>query len=213
MTDSGMHPPDDRPPPRQLATWALLGLVFVGVVSLTSVRCAFGPQTAPDYESRTLPPEPEPVLLASAEPDEAYFPCSDCHEDEPTDRTVRELEDDHDDLELRHGELWCLHCHDADDRDRLHLADGTPVAFEESWRLCTQCHGSKLPEWRAGVHGKRTGHWFGAKDYRPCVSCHAPHAPRFAPLEPKPPPHRPGEIAWRAHAAVGSASSDEVAHE
>ena len=79
----------------------------------------------------------------------------------------------------------------SNEREKLHLSDGTSSSFEESWRLCTQCHGKKLADWRAGVHGKRTGHWLGAKEYRTCVVCHNPHAPPFEPLEPKPPPLRP----------------------
>jgi hypothetical protein len=133
-----------------------------------------------------------------------YFPCSDCHEDEPTDRTVRELEDEHEDLVLAHGkEFWCLHCHDVDQRDRLHLADETPVEFEESWRLCTQCHGKKLADWRAGVHGKRTGHWWGPKEFRNCVACHDPHSPLFKPLTPEPPPRRPEAITLVGRSAGG----------
>jgi len=183
------------PPRYQLATWTLLGLAVVLVLGLFSVRCELGPYTARAYPSRSLPPEPAPTLQARTLSSDDYFPCSDCHGDEPTDRTERELEDDHEDLALSHGSNWCLHCHDAEQRDMLHLADETLVQFEESWRLCTQCHAKKLADWRAGVHGKRTGHWWGPKEYRTCVVCHDPHAPRFTPLAPKPPPRRPEAIA------------------
>jgi hypothetical protein len=184
---------DVSPPSRQLTIWAILGIAVVGLIVLTSFRLALG-SAPPANASHTLPPEPEPELLLPSEPDEDYFPCSDCHEDEPTDRTVRELEDEHDDLELAHGDLWCLHCHEADDRDLLHLADGRAVDFEVSWRLCTQCHGEKLADWRAGVHGKRVGHWWGPKQYATCVSCHRPHTPRFAPIEARQPPIPPDRI-------------------
>jgi hypothetical protein len=63
--------------------------------------------------------------------------------------------------------------------------------------LCTQCHAKKLPEWRAGVHGKQTGHWRGTKEYRTCVVCHEPHSPAFGPLHPEPRPKRPDEIVQR----------------
>jgi hypothetical protein len=189
------------PPPRyQLATWTLLGLAVVLVLGLFSVRCELGPDTARAYPSRSLPPEPAPTLQSPTPASEEYFPCSDCHADEPTDRTERVLADDHEDLALSHGSNWCLHCHDAEQRDMLHLADETLVRFEESWRLCTQCHAKKLADWRAGVHGKRTGHWWGPKEYRTCVVCHDPHAPRFKPLAPKPPPRRPEAIALEGRA-------------
>jgi hypothetical protein len=129
--------------------------------------------------------------------DEEVCPCSDCHEGEKVDRRPRDREDDHDELELAHGDLWCLSCHDGEDSDTLQLADATSVGFDESWRLCTQCHGEKLPDWRAGVHGKRTGHWWGPKEYLNCVSCHNAHAPSFEPLAPEPPPIPPSEIAWK----------------
>ena len=84
----------------------------------------------------------------------------------------------HDDIVLRHDEehRWCLDCHDATNRDWLHLASGERVPFEESYRLCGQCHGEKLRDWRAGVHGRRTGEWNGHKRYLLCAHCHNPHA-------------------------------------
>jgi hypothetical protein len=126
--------------------------------------------------------------------DEEYWPCSDCHEGEEVNFKVRKLEEEHDTLELAHGQLWCFHCHDPGKRDLLHLADAAPVEFADSWQLCTQCHAKKLADWRAGVHGKRTGSWWGPKEYRTCVVCHDPHSPAFKSLEPLPPPRRPDEI-------------------
>jgi hypothetical protein len=101
-------------------------------------------------------------------------------------------------MELAHGDLWCLHCHDSENPNQLRLADASLVAFEDSWKLCVQCHGKKLPEWRAGVHGKVTGNWRGDREYVTCVACHAPHSPATKPLKAKPRPRRPDEIALRA---------------
>jgi hypothetical protein len=128
---------------------------------------------------------------------EGIFPCSGCHAELKLNRTRRVLTEMHDDITLRHDEQhrWCLDCHDATDRDWLHLASGERVPFEESYRLCGQCHGEKLRDWRAGVHGRRTGDWNGRKRYLLCAHCHNPHTPRFQALEPKPaplPPRRPG---------------------
>ncbi|MFQ5697004.1 MAG: hypothetical protein ACE5IL_01815 [Myxococcota bacterium] len=176
-----------------------MGVAVVVVLGLLSLRCSLGPHTPRSYSSRTLPAEPTPRLLPPPAWDDSEYPCSDCHEDEPTNRTVRMLEEEHDELEFTHGNIWCLDCHDADQRDRLHLANGTLVDFDDSWRLCTQCHPHKLADWRAGVHGKRTGSWWGTKSYQTCVSCHDPHSPHFKPLAPKPPPQRPGQIVARAH--------------
>jgi len=124
---------------------------------------------------------------------DGIFPCSGCHEGQPPNRTRRPLTDMHDDIVLRHDEehRWCLDCHDALDRDWLHLASGERVPFEESYRLCGQCHGEKLRDWRAGVHGRRVGQWNGHKRYLLCAHCHNPHEPRFKALAPKPAPRPP----------------------
>lgn len=125
---------------------------------------------------------------------DGIFPCTQCHgPDLPPNRARRVLTDMHDDIVLRHDEehRWCLDCHDAGNRDVLHLASGEPVPFSESYRLCGQCHGDKLRDWRAGVHGRRSGEWNGKKTYLLCAHCHNPHQPRFARLAPKPAPKRP----------------------
>ncbi len=205
MSGSEQEPKEYKVPPHQLATWTVLGLAVVLIGSLFGVRLEHQPDTSRNYASRALIPDGESTLLPAPEIDDEYLPCTDCHEDEEPNREVRELEDEHDEQTLVHGDLWCLHCHDPRNEKPLHLADGTPVALEDSWQLCTQCHAEKLADWRAGVHGKRTGHWRGDKEYRTCVVCHDPHEPAFKPVEPKPPPVRPEQIALRpaAPAAAG----------
>jgi hypothetical protein len=122
------------------------------------------------------------------------FPCSDCHDPSlPVNTTRRTLKTAHQDVVLHHDEehRWCLDCHSAVDRDRLHLASGELIEFDESYKLCGQCHGDKYRDWRAGVHGRRSGQWDGHKSYLLCVNCHNSHAPAFQPLAPLPPPNRP----------------------
>lgn len=137
-------------------------------------------------------------LVAVAKPpfSRGMFPCMDCHgeKDLPPNPERRTLEDKHTNIKLvNHDEdhRWCLDCHDLNDRDSLHLAGGEKVPFTESYRLCGQCHGPQLRDWKIGIHGKRTGFWNGAKRYLLCVNCHNPHSPRFAALKPLPPPVRP----------------------
>ena len=207
MPGDEREPGEQQVPSYQLATWLLIGLTVVLIGGLFGVRTEHQPETTRDYPSRALLPDAEPVLSAAPEMDDEYMPCVDCHADRPVDREVRELEDEHEENEVVHGDIWCLHCHEADNVGSLHLADGTPVDFEDSWQLCTQCHAEKLPDWRAGVHGKRTGHWRGTKEYRTCVECHEPHAPAFPLLVPKPPPPRPEEITLRPS---GSTSTKEA---
>ena len=127
---------------------------------------------------------------------EDIYPCTACHADMEPNLERRELEDFHDDILLEHDEenRWCMDCHDAQNRDILHSASGEPITFEESYKLCGQCHGPKLRDWRAGIHGRRTGEWNGRRDYLLCAHCRNPHAPRFKSMKPEPAPERPGKI-------------------
>jgi len=132
---------------------------------------------------------------------DGIFPCTSCHDNktQKVNPVRREFTGMHADIELKHGPAsrWCLDCHDPNDRDHLHLASGAKVEFAASYELCGQCHGEKLRDWRAGVHGKRTGSWNGAKQYLLCVNCHNPHSPHFQPLKPMPPPVPPAAIQAR----------------
>jgi len=120
--------------------------------------------------------------------EEGIFPCSECHVDLDVDPEPRELMF-HEEIQIDHGpkDRWCLDCHNADDRDHLRLVNGSLVGFDESYRLCGQCHGTIFRDWREGIHGRRRGYWDGAKSYLLCAHCHNPHAPAFQPIEPLPP--------------------------
>jgi hypothetical protein len=129
---------------------------------------------------------------------EGVFPCSECHKDLVPNPKKRELVDMHDSISaiFNHDKenRWCLDCHDMKNRDYLKLASGALLDFKESYKLCGQCHGDKLRDWKVGVHGKRTGDWNGKKEYLLCVNCHNPHAPKFKELTPEPPPIRQEDI-------------------
>ena len=121
------------------------------------------------------------------------FPCSECHKEMKPNPARRTLKDEHTGIVLNHaqGQRWCLDCHDISNRDKLRLVSGEKIGFDESFRLCGQCHGDKYRDWKVGVHGKRTGMWNGEKQYLLCVHCHNPHDPRYKPIPPMPPPTRP----------------------
>ncbi len=126
---------------------------------------------------------------------EDTFPCSMCHADMETNLKRRELVDFHDDIILKHDEenRWCMACHDTENRDMLHSASGELIDFTESYKLCGQCHGPKLRDWEAGIHGRRTGQWNGEKQYLLCAHCHDPHSPKFQKMKPEPAPIKPGK--------------------
>lgn len=162
---------------------------------------AFGPADFPTIFARDealaglADADPQDLFPVPAPPfrDPDIFPCLNCHADLEPDPERRELVMFHDEIVLRHDEehRWCLDCHDRDNRDHLRLASGELVEFTESYRLCGQCHGTQYRDWRAGIHGLRTGYWDGPKRYLLCVHCHDPHTPRYEPMEPLPPPIRP----------------------
>jgi hypothetical protein len=184
--------------PRGFVTGAVLTLgVFLSLLvsacgqqseetaSLGSLVSAVRPPESPEERLEVPPPPFSPGI----------YPCSNCHSLMPVNPTRRELSGFHTDIVLRHDEenRWCLDCHDADNRDLLHRASGEPILFEESYRLCGQCHGEKYRDWRAGIHGRRTGDWNGHKSYLLCAHCHNPHEPHFQPIQPEPAPIPPKE--------------------
>lgn len=89
------------------------------------------------------------------------------------------------------GNLWCLDCHNADDRDHLVKLNGELLTFNQSQLLCGECHGPVLRDWRLGIHGKETGYWDLPKDEDSqtvrwlCVECHKPHSPAFPSYQPE----------------------------
>jgi hypothetical protein len=193
----------DRHPPIQLTIWSVIALAVVIIAGLFTVRLEHQPETTRNYSPRPLIADGEVTLRPAPEVDDEYLPCSDCHSDpdRETGPRGRELEWEHDEMELEHGNLWCLHCHDSENPNQLRLADETLISFEDSWQLCGQCHGKKLPEWRAGVHGKTYGNWRGDREYVTCVECHEPHSPPTGQITAKPRPKRPEELFPRADAS------------
>lgn len=163
--------------------WSGLLFLLAIAAALATADPGAAPVTAPGAKVEVPPP---PFS-------DGIFPCTGCHAELEVVRTRRELTEFHDDIVLRHDEehRWCLDCHDATERDSLHLASGERVPFDESYRLCGQCHGEKLRDWAVGIHGRRTGEWNGRKQYLLCAHCHNPHQPRFRPVAPMPPPVPP----------------------
>ncbi len=136
-----------------------------------------------------------PIITLSEE----IYPCTRCHDNVPVNKKKRELKVNHSGIVLKHGEakLWCMDCHDADNRDKLKLLNKELADFDKSNDQCGQCHGKELLSWEAGITGKRTGMWNGEKLYRPCVQCHDPHVPHritTIPVVPETAPLRPLEI-------------------
>lgn len=121
--------------------------------------------------------------------------CSTCHTEgnkrEPAADTPAQLSDFHTDMEFDHGQLSCSSCHATDDRDKLKLADGTQLAFDDTIEQCAQCHSSEYRSFKHGAHGGASGYWDrteGARVRNHCVTCHDPHDPAFPDVTPADPP-------------------------
>ncbi len=129
--------------------------------------------------------------------------CAECHPaDKPVkleyaeDGTVVVPEAHRGLLAMAHGRNFrnenCFNCHDQDQLNQLHTADGTKVKFEDATLLCAGCHGPTYRDWEAGIHGRTSGYWdrsAGPIVRQQCASCHDPHAPAFTGLIPMPGPH------------------------
>ena len=152
----------------------------------------FMPFPSAESAERELPKE---FFVAPPPFSPGIFPCSQCHQHMPVNWKRRKLKQNHEGIVLHHMPGgWCFDCHNPHDRDKLRLANGRLIRFEESYYLCGQCHGTVFRDWKAGLHGKRTGMWNGDKQYLLCVHCHWPHAPKFKSLKPMPSPVRPTDI-------------------
>jgi hypothetical protein len=162
--------------------WRLAAALAAGAGLALATGEAPKPPPAPAH-ARAPAEAPSPFETPSPPFELGLFPCTGCHT-EPGDPTRRDLSFHDEVMPLEHGaSRWCLDCHDQKNRDVLHLTNGDPVPFGESYRLCGQCHGDKLRDWKVGVHGKRIGQWDGKKTYFLCVQCHNPHSPGFKGVE------------------------------
>lgn len=121
--------------------------------------------------------------------------CSTCHTDgnkrEPAADTAAQLTDFHTEMEFSHGDLTCSSCHATDDRDKLKLADGSLLDFDDTIDQCAQCHSGTYESYQHGAHGGASGYWDrseGARERNHCVVCHDPHDPAFPDVTPAEPP-------------------------
>lgn len=181
-------------------------LSIIGVVIALLVAAVFAVEAAPPA---VVPvPAPAPVLhpvvvnrhppprVLSGATDHAGQPatiaCSTCHavrSPNPENRAAADLDQFHQGLQIQHGMNSCLSCHEGTDYDRLKLADGRKVAFEDSIELCSQCHGPQRRDYDHGAHGGMNGYWDLARGGRvrnTCIDCHDPHVPKYQGAIPMP---------------------------
>jgi hypothetical protein len=121
---------------------------------------------------------------------EITLSCASCHANRASNLEVgqgKELQAFHQGLHFAHGKLKCVSCHNPDDYNSLHLAEGRSLSFTNVQRLCAQCHASQANDYDHGVHGGMSGHWDlsrGPRQRKGCIDCHDPHAPAFPEMVP-----------------------------
>ena len=163
------------------------------------------------------------AVVKPREPQLTYFNlgpkgCVTCHDGKtvayPKDKKPRLLTMHQDivenSLQLQHGRgaLWCLDCHSPTNRNKLVNRQGDEISFNQPQKLCGDCHGELIIDWRMGIHGKRTGSWVtdGKKRWWVCTECHNAHTVqvnRFNPLNPETPPPLPRGMKNADHERAG----------
>jgi hypothetical protein len=141
------------------------------------------------------------------------FPCSRCHEnvDMPfpsgNPGPHRSMRSEH--ME----DLWrCDVCHALEYMDELRLVTGERITFDESHRMCGQCHGDNFKDWKRGIHGKTVGSWRDGERHRfTCTDCHDAHAPKPDSMIALPGPYKPPLLIDKGHLADGQ--KDNGRHE
>lgn len=164
-------------------------LVLVAFVAALACEATHAPDQAAE---RPFAPTHEEILVEPRSHLLPTYPCTSCHDEREAQPTRRRLADYHrtryDDLKHGDDAFWCYQCHALEDIDKLRMASGQLISFDEAWRLCTSCHGDKQRDFQRGIHGLTIGEWNGKKYRRSCTGCHDPHNPRFRSMTPEKPP-------------------------
>ena len=149
-----------------------------------------------------------------------FYPCDQCHESMEPNPEIRPLNAMHDSaLEHGRGRIWCLSCHDLENRNFLTTLLNELVDFDEAYLVCGGCHANRHRDWSFGAHGKRVDNWQGERTVYNCTHCHDPHNPAIKARAPKPaPPVRAGLELKRGtehetNPVWGSHEEQQEAHE
>ncbi|MEM7380555.1 MAG: cytochrome c3 family protein [Bacteroidota bacterium] len=112
------------------------------------------------------------------------FACTECHS-----RPLSEMpsppgqQQAHWDIKIIHADsqtMNCATCHNGSDMNHLNSLAGIEIDFNQSYKLCAQCHSSQFEDWKGGAHGKNIGGWAKPRAAMSCVNCHNPHEPQIA---------------------------------
>lgn len=122
-----------------------------------------------------------PLRTVSHLDEVAKYPCSSCHEMGQVEITEAEIQP-HLNITLNHATsevMSCATCHSPNNLDALHTLNNSPVEFDHSYQVCSQCHNPQFKDWVGGAHGKQLESWVEPRVMETCVGCHNPHDPSW----------------------------------
>ncbi|BDS14764.1 cytochrome c3 family protein [Aureispira anguillae] len=124
-------------------------------------------------------------FIPKRQQDLLHYPCSNCHNEALESLKSKEQklgQKAHWDIQLKHASsdvMTCTTCHSETNMDDLHSITNKKILFNNSFKVCAQCHQEEYKDWAGGAHGKRIGGWTKPIVKKTCVNCHNPHRPAF----------------------------------
>ncbi|MCD8399989.1 cytochrome c family protein [Tenacibaculum finnmarkense] len=110
------------------------------------------------------------------------YACTECHSKPLQKMQEKDIKKAHWNIKLNHADantMSCTTCHNGNNMDNLKSITGHAIDFNNSYKLCSQCHQKQYKDWTGGAHGKRIGSWAPPRASMTCVNCHNPHSPGF----------------------------------
>ena len=195
-------------PPRQFCR-----LICVSLLGVSAVIADDSTEIDDEIRFTGYPGAPEIDVVARKE-ELFFYPCDQCHAAMEPNPEIRALDTFHDsEIDHGRGRIWCLSCHDLEERNYLRTLLDEPVDFDASHLVCGGCHANRHKDWMFGVHGKRVSNWQGARTQYNCTHCHNPHSPAIEPRAPKPPPPVRAGLSRGNHDEPVSDTQPEVEQE
>ena len=174
--------------PPVAATLLVCAVVVPAISGLSRANADDASVAAGPVRFEGYPDAPE-VFVVPRKDELFFYPCDQCHAAMEANPEIRKLDTAHH-AEIDHGRgrIWCLSCHDLENRNFLKTLLDEPVDFDEAYIVCGGCHSSQHKDWVFGAHGKRVAAWQGERTQYNCAHCHDPHDPAIEARAPEPGP-------------------------
>lgn len=137
-----------------------------------------------EVKTVTVKDETFEFLIPERKSQIASYNCTECHtvpiEKLKQDNITKKAA--HWNIKLNHANaetMNCATCHTSNDMDNLQSLTNSSIDFNDSYKLCGQCHQKEFKDWKGGAHGKQLGGWAPPRLSNTCVNCHNPHNPYF----------------------------------